>query len=139
MNSIDLTPLYRNSIGFDRFSKLLDGAFSDNNSTGYPPYNILMRTENEYELTIAAAGFAQEELSISVENNILTVKGERAEKSQEGTYLHHGIASRAFERRFNLADHVEVTAAKLQNGLLVIDLLREIPEKMKPRAIAINN
>lgn len=140
MNTFDLTPLYKNSIGFDRFSSLFDHAFSaDSRNTNYPPYNIVMRSENEYVVTLAVAGFAESDLDISTENNTLTVRGKQDATEDDVTYLHQGIATRAFERKFNLADHVEVTKASLKNGLLEIELLREIPEKMKPRVINIHS
>lgn len=139
MNTLDLTPLYKNSIGFDRFSSLFDHAFSaDARNSNYPPYNIVMRSENEYVVTLAVAGFDESELNISTESNTLTVRGKQDNTEDASTYLHQGIATRAFERKFNLADHVEVTNATLKNGLLSIELLREIPEKMKPRTIDIN-
>lgn len=138
MNSIDLTPLYRNSIGFDRLASLLDSALrTDTVTSGYPPYNIEMLGENRYAITLAVAGFEQTELDIMVEKGVLTVRGKKA-KEEERHYLHQGIANRAFERKFNLADYVEVTGADLNNGLLTIKLVKEIPEAMKPRTIAIN-
>lgn len=138
MNSVDLTPLYRSSIGFDRLASMIDSALaSDNTVSGYPPYNIEMLEENKYAITIAVAGFSQEELDIQVEKGVLTVRGNKAKK-EEGKYLYHGIANRTFERKFNLADYVEVTSADLANGLLTIDLVKEIPEAMKPKSIAIN-
>ncbi|MCR6650194.1 MAG: Hsp20 family protein [Cellvibrionaceae bacterium] len=138
MNSIDLTPLYRNSIGFDRLASLLDSALrTDSVSPGYPPYNIEMLGENRYAITLAVAGFDQGELDLMVEKGVLTVRGKKANE-EEHRYLHQGIANRAFERKFNLADHVEVTGADLHNGLLTINLVKEIPEAMKPRTIAIN-
>jgi molecular chaperone IbpA len=138
MNSIDLTPLYRSSVGFDRLGTLLDNALrADTSAVGYPPYNIEILDENRYSITLAVAGFAKHELDIQVEKGVLTVRGNR--RSKEGQkYLHQGIANRAFERKFNLADHVEVTNADLTNGLLSISLVKEIPEAMKPRTIAIN-
>lgn len=138
MNTIDLTPLYRNSIGFDRLASLLDSALrTDSVAPGYPPYNIEMLGENRYAITLAVAGFEQSELELTVEKGVLTVRGKKA-KEDERKYLHQGIANRAFERKFNLADYVEVTGADLQNGLLTISLVKEIPEAMKPRTIAIN-
>ncbi len=137
MNSIDLSPLYRNSIGFDRLASLLDNALSgDTVSTGYPPYNIEMLEENRYAITIAVAGFERDELEISVENGVLAVRGDKRD-DKERKYLHQGIANRKFERKFNLADYVEVQGADLANGLLTISLLKEIPEAMKPRSIPI--
>lgn len=138
MNSIDLTPLYRNSVGFDRLASLLDNALrTDSVTSGYPPYNIEMLGENRYAVTLAVAGFDERELEITVEKGVLTVRGKKA-KEEERHYLHQGIANRAFERKFNLADYVEVTGADLKNGLLTISLVKEIPEAMKPRTIAIN-
>lgn len=138
MNHIDLTPLYRNSVGFDRFSNLLDSALRTDNSAGYPPYNIKVLDENKYAVTIAVAGFEESELDIQVENNVLTVRGKQANKDENAHYLHQGIATRSFERKFNLADYVEVQGADLKNGLLSIALVREIPEAAKPKKIAIN-
>jgi molecular chaperone IbpA len=140
MNSIDLTPLYRSSIGYDRLGSLIDNALrGSDHSTGYPPYNIEVLDENHYAITLAVAGFDQDELDINVENNVLTIRGEKAKKDDENrNFLHLGIANRAFERKFNLAEHVEVTSADLNNGLLAVSLLREIPDAMKPKTIAIN-
>lgn len=139
MSSIDLTPLYRSSVGFDRLAPLINRAMRDESSgNGYPPYNIEMFAENQYSITLAVAGFAEEELTISVENGVLKVRGEKAQES-ERTFLHQGIANRTFERKFSLADHIEVTGADLSNGLLTINLVKEIPEAMKPRTIAIGD
>lgn len=139
MNTIDLTPLYRSSIGFDRFGALLDSALrTEQKSAGYPHYDIQVLDENRYAITLAVAGFEQSELDIQTEKNLLTVKGKKENTEQENKYLHQGIANRSFERKFNLADHVEVTDADLKNGLLTIQLVREIPEAMKPKTIAIN-
>jgi len=138
MNSVDLTPLYRSSIGFDRLASLLDSALtSDTTPSGYPPYNIEIIDENRYAITLAVAGFSQGDLDIQVEKGVLTVRGNQRDKD-ESKYLYHGIANRTFERKFNLADYVEVTNADLSNGLLTIDLVKEIPEAMKPKSIAIN-
>jgi len=138
MNTIDLTPLYRNSIGFDRLASLLDTALrTDSVSNAYPPYNIEMIEENRYAITLAVAGFNQQDLNVSVENNILTVSGKR-DRDDEHKYLYQGIAQRSFERKFNLADFVEVKDASFSNGLLTISLEKEIPEAMKPRTIAIS-
>ncbi len=140
MNSIDLTPLYRNSIGFDRFASLINHTLNSNNDAAtpsYPPYNIEELEENRYAITIAVAGFTEEELDIQVEKGVLTVRGKKT-STQEQKFLHRGIANRAFERKFNLADHIEITGADLANGLLAIQLKHEIPEAMKPRSIAIN-
>lgn len=139
MNRIDLTPLYRNTIGYDRLGSLLDAAFqTERTSTSYPPYNIEVVKENKYAITLAVAGFKQDELDIQVENGILTVKGKKEASEDSKSFLHQGIANRSFEQRFNLADHIEVVNAELQDGLLSISLVKEIPEAMKPKNIAIN-
>ena len=138
MNTIDLTPLYRSIVGYDRLASMLNNALnSDATSNGYPPYNIEMLDENQYAITLALAGFHKHEVDIVVEKGVLTVRGQKA-KQEERKYLHQGIAYRSFERRFNLADHVEVTAADLSDGLLTISLVKEIPEAMKPRTISIS-
>jgi len=139
MNTIDLTPLYRSSIGFDRFGSLLDSALRSEQSTSYPPYNIEVIGENEYAITLALAGFDDSDIDIQTEKGVLTVKGKK-EVKQEGTkFLHQGIANRSFERKFNLADYVEVKTASLEKGLLTISLIKEIPEAMKPKKIEINS
>ncbi|MHA7879929.1 MAG: Hsp20 family protein [Saccharospirillum sp.] len=141
MNSIDLTPLYRSTIGFDRMASLLDSALrGEQTGGGYPPYNIEVTGENQYGITLAVAGFEEDELNIQVENGVLSVRGKKAESEadKQRRFLHQGIAYRTFERKFNLADHVEVRGAELKNGLLTIQLVKEIPEAMKPRSIAIN-
>lgn len=139
MNSIDLAPLYRSSIGYDNLGTLINSALGAADlSPAYPPYNIEVQDENRYAITLAVAGFDKGELDISVANNVLTVRGKKAKKETERKYLHQGIANRAFERKFNLAEYVEVTGADLNVGLLTITLAREIPEAMKPRSIAIN-
>ncbi len=137
MNRYDLSPLYRSTVGFDRLFQLLDSANSVDNASGYPPYNIERRDENAYRVTLAVAGFAPDELSVEVKESTLTVRGQRKDDVSDGQLLHQGIASRAFERRFQLADHVVVTTANLENGLLSIDLVRELPESLKPRRIDI--
>ncbi len=138
MNSIDFTPLYRNSVGFDRLASLIDNAMrSDATSSSYPPYNIEMMEADHYAISIAVAGFDQDEIDIDVEKGVLTVRGKKA-KQKERKFLYQGIAERAFESKFNLADYVEVIDAKLNNGLLTIHLVKEIPEAMKPRKISIN-
>lgn len=141
MNTIDLTPLYRSSIGFDRLGSLLDTALrGEQNTTGYPPYNIEVTGENRYNISLAVAGFDESELNIEVEKGVLTISGKKsAADKEERRYLHQGIATRGFERKFSLADHVEVTGASLKNGLLSVNLVKEIPEEMKPRSIAINS
>jgi molecular chaperone IbpA len=139
MRQFDLTPLYRSTIGFDQLGSLLDtlGAF-DGDAPSYPPYNIERVSENEYRISMAVAGFGENDLTIEVKENVLSVRGDKQEeKTEDTTFLHRGIAARSFERRFQLADHVEVTGARLENGLLHIDLKRELPEKMKPRTIPI--
>ena len=139
MTRLDLTPLYRSSIGFDRMGSLLDTALrSEKTSAGYPPYDIEVRGDNQYAITLAIAGFEKGELDIQVEKGVLTVRGKKDEDKTERSYLYQGIANRTFERKFNLADHVEVSGADLNNGLLTISLLKEIPEAMKPKSIAIN-
>ncbi len=133
----DLTPLYRTGVGFDRLAKMLDEV-NNFDAPSYPPYNIERTGEHEYRITMAVAGFTADELNIEVKNNALTVSGKKAEREDKQEFLHQGIAARNFERRFQLADHVEVTGAEMENGLLHVDLKREIPEAMKPRTIAIN-
>ena len=133
----DLTPLYRSSVGFDRLARMLDEAASFE-APAYPPYNIERFSENEYRITMAVAGFSPSDISIETKGHALTVSGKKADKVEAKTeFLHQGIASRAFERRFQLADHVEVIGADLENGLLHISLKREIPEAMKPRTIPV--
>ena len=141
MTTIDLSPLYRSTIGFDRMANLLDAALrTDQTGTGYPPYNIEVTGENRYGITLAVAGFEEDELDIQVENGVLTVRGKKANSDDETNrrFLHQGIAYRSFERKFNLADHVEVKGAELKNGLLNISLVKEVPEAMKPKSIPIN-
>jgi molecular chaperone IbpA len=139
MTRIDLSPLYRSSIGFDRMGSLLDSALRSEKTTGgYPPYDIEVRGDNQYAITLAVAGFEQSELDIQVEKGVLTVRGKKDEDNSERNYLYQGIANRAFERKFNLADHVEVSSADLSNGLLTVQLVKEIPEAMKPKSIEIN-
>ena len=140
MRHVDFAPLYRSTVGFDRLFSLLDTLGTpENGQTTYPPYNIERTGEDAYRISMAVAGFSDSEISIEAHRNVLTVKGERTdEKSEDGSeVLYRGIAARAFERRFQLADHVEVKGASLQNGLLHVDLVREIPEAMKPRQIPI--
>ncbi len=138
MRHVDFSPLYRSTVGFDRLFTMLDSLSQPDQAQTYPPYNIERTGESTYRITMAVAGFDEKELSIEAHAHVLLVKGEKAEENGEQTeYLYRGIAKRAFERRFQLADHVEVTSAALKNGLLHIDLLRNIPEAMKPRKIAI--
>ena len=138
MRQYDFAPLYRSTVGFDRLFSMLDTLGSGENAQSYPPYNIERTGENAYRITMAVAGFSDSELSIESRENGLTVKGEKAEETAEGSeFLYRGIAGRAFERRFQLAEHVEVRGASLKNGLLHIDLVRVIPEALKPRKIEI--
>ena len=138
MTTFDFSPLYRTSVGFDRLASLMSSATRQDQGNSYPPYNIRITSEDHYRITMAVAGFSEDEIDITSEHNRLLVTGNRADEAEEqGEYLHRGIATRSFERRFNLADHVKVIAASLENGLLHIDLEREIPEEMKPRTIKI--
>ena len=140
MRNFDFSPFYRSTVGFDRIFDLMDSATKVEQATsGYPPYNIERVGEDSYRISIAVAGFGADDLSIETHENTLTVTGERAADDGERTFLHQGIAGRSFERRFQLADHVKVVSAALENGLLNIDLVREIPEAMKPRKIAIKS
>ncbi|SDZ76955.1 Hsp20 family protein [Microbulbifer marinus] len=139
MRNFDFTPLYRSAIGFDRMASLLDAmTTSEQKQPAYPPYDIELTGDDSYRISMAVAGFEQSELDIQVEQNRLTVSGKKPEDSEQRNFLHRGIAARNFERRFQLADHVKVTDAKLENGLLHIELVREIPEAMKPRKIEIS-
>lgn len=141
MRQFDLSPLYRSTIGFDRLFNLIDQATGLEASPGYPPYNIERTGENAYRITVAVAGFSEHDLSIETKENTLTIRGSKESRSENETVkaevLYQGIAARAFERRFQLADYVHVTGASLENGLLHVDLLREIPEAQKPRQIPI--
>lgn len=138
MRQFDLAPLYRSTVGFDRLFSALDQFVSADAVPSYPPYNIERTGENAYRITVAVAGFTDSDLSIEVKENALTLKGERkADGARQAEILHQGIAARGFERRFQLADYVHVTGAALENGLLHIDLVREIPEAKKPRQIQI--
>jgi molecular chaperone IbpA len=137
MRHYDLTPFYRTTVGFDRLFDLLENV-SKNEAGAYPPYNIERLGENDYRITLAVAGFGEGDIEIVSHEQTLTVKGARPEADDKRAFLHQGIAGRSFERRFQLADHVTVASAALENGLLNIDLKREIPEAMKPRKIAIN-
>ena len=139
MRHYDLTPLYRSTIGFDRLGSLLDTLASfEGVGPSYPPYNFERVGENEYRISMAVAGFGEKDLSIEVKENALSIRGEKETETEDTTFLHRGIASRSFERRFQLADHVLVKGASLENGLLHVDLVRELPEAMKPRTIAKN-
>lgn len=138
MHHVDYTPLYRTSVGFDRLFSLLDNVTTETNANAYPPYNIERTSDDAYRITMAVAGFAETDIDIETNDTVLTVKGGKVEDNRENVeILHQGIAARAFERRFQLADHVEVKNASLEHGLLHIDLVREVPEAMKPRKIAI--
>jgi molecular chaperone IbpA len=137
-SAFDFSPLFRSTVGFDRLPGLLEAAARfDEASMGYPPYNIEKLDDESYRITMAVAGFNEDDLEIEVRENSLIVSGRQAEDDGEKTYLHRGIAGRAFQRRFQIADHVKVTGARLENGLLHIDLVRELPEEMKPRQIHI--
>ncbi|WP_395673311.1 Hsp20 family protein [Phenylobacterium sp.] len=136
MRTVDLSPLYRSVVGFDRLAGLLEAATAEA-ATGYPPYNIERTEENAYRIEIAVAGFRPEELNVEVKENLLTVQGRKAANDETRRYLHRGLAERNFERRFQLADYVVVTDANLADGLLSISLKRELPEALKPRRIEI--
>lgn len=135
MRHTDFTPFYRSAIGFDRLFQMLDAATESD--TGYPPYNIERTGENAYRITMAVAGFTSDELKVEAKESTLSVSGDKKPDTAQRTFLHRGIAARNFERRFQLADYVEVVAANFENGLLNIELQRNIPERMKPRQIAI--
>jgi len=137
MRNVDLSPLYRSFIGFDHLASLLDNANRTDKNGGYPPYNIAAVADDKYRITMAIAGFQDSELEIKSEQNTLIVKGTKAEQEQQTKYLYQGIAERNFERRFQLGDYIKVLGADLENGLLHIDLEREIPEALKPRTIEI--
>ena len=137
MRRYDLSPLFRSTIGFDHLAAIMDQLASVETDNGFPPYNIERLTEHGYRITMAVAGFSTEDLGIEVKEATLTVRGEKRPEANDREYLHRGIAARNFERRFRLADHVEVTGAALENGFLHVDLKREIPETMKPRTIQI--
>ncbi|QPZ91904.1 Hsp20 family protein [Thioclava electrotropha] len=138
MRNFDLSPLYRATVGFDRVADMMDRALtSDLAQPTYPPYNIEKTDENAYRISIAVAGFGSDELSVELKDGALIVTGRKAEDDSGRTYLHRGIATRAFERRFALADHVKVTGATHEDGMLHLDLVREVPEALKPRRIEI--
>ncbi|WP_334150647.1 Hsp20 family protein [Hyphomicrobium sp.] len=139
MRHFDFTPLYRSTVGFDRLAQLLDSVSGDLDAP-YPPYNIERLGDNEYRITMAVAGFSTNEIKVDVKESALTVRGEKKADESDGDakrFLHRGIAARSFERRFQLADHVEVKGAELKDGLLNIDLVRNLPERMRPRSIPI--
>ena len=140
MTNFDFSPLYRTTVGFDHLSSLLDNIHrSERASNSYPPYNIELLDENQYQITMADSGFRSKELDIQAEKQTLTVKGQKLPDQGMRNYLHQGIAGRNFERKFQLAEHIEIKAAQLANGLLHIDLVREIPEAMKPKTIPIKD
>jgi len=140
MTRIDYSPLFRSTIGFDRLTRMLDtAAGGDDNVSNYPPYNIEKAGEDTYRIILAVAGFAEADLDVELKEGVLTISGKRADGNGELTYLHQGIAERAFQRRFQLEEHVEAAGAALANGLLQIDLVRQLPEAMKPRRIGIKS
>ena len=139
MRTFDFAPLYRSSVGFDQLANLLDSVTRvEQKQPGYPPYNIEVTGTNEYRISMAVAGFSQDELALETKDHTLTVTGQKADENSERKFLHRGIATRNFSRAFQLAEHVKVTNARLDNGLLHIDLAREVPEAMKPRKIEIS-
>ncbi|MEE9453249.1 MAG: Hsp20 family protein [Paracoccaceae bacterium] len=138
MRTYDLSPLYRSTVGFDRLAGILDNVMSaDSSQSGYPPYNIEKTDENAYRITIAVAGFTETDLNIEARDGQLVVSAKKITEEKGTEYLHRGIATRAFEKRFQMADHVRATGALTENGLLHIDLVREVPEALKPRTIEI--
>ena len=137
MRTFDFSPLYRSAVGFDRLMNVLDAAQKNGAADGYPPYNIEKTSEDSYQITLAVAGFRSADLDVEVRDGQLVIVGKGDSEEQDNQFLHRGIARRAFERRFQLADHVEVKSADLVDGLLKVDLVREIPEAMKPRKIDI--
>jgi len=141
MRTLDLNPLYRSIVGFDRMASLLDAASNAATTQGYPPYNIEQIDENNYRIELAVAGFGEDDLDIELHENVLTVTGRKSESEEDSgkNYVHRGIAERAFERSFHLADHVAVGKAGLSHGMLVIELKRELPEALKPRKIEIGD
>mgnify|MGYP001030963287 FL=1 len=140
MRAFDFTPLYRATVGFDRMADMLDRALTqDSGANTYPPYNIEKTADNAYRISVAVAGFGESELNVEQREQELIVTARKAKEDETRTYLHRGIATRAFERRFQLADHVRVTGASQENGMLHIDLVREVPEALKPRRIEITS
>jgi len=139
MRTFDLSPLFRSTVGFDHLTQALDAALQANDSSlSYPPYNIEKTGEDAYRIAMAVAGFSSEDLEIVTHEGVLSVKGRAKAEDGKITYLYHGIAARAFERRFQLADYIHVTGARLENGMLFVELARQVPEALKPRTIAIN-
>lgn len=140
MRTFDLSPLFRSTVGFDRLARLLDSAQRvDEQTFSYPPYNIEKLSEDNYRITMAVAGFSPEDIDITTEEQSLIISGRSRKEEEETQYLHRGIAGRSFERRFDLAEHIRVTDASLDNGLLHVGLKREVPEMLKPRRIPIAN
>ena len=137
MRNFDLTPLYRSTVGFDRLANILDNVTRTDGGSSYPPYNIEKTGDDAYRITIAVAGFSDDELTIEARDGQLVISGKKAETQEDPNFLHRGIATRAFEKRFQLADHVRATDAVTENGLLHVDLVRELPEALKPRKIEI--
>lgn len=137
MRTYDFSPLYRSTVGFDRLAQLLDSVSTVDSGTGYPPYNIEKTSDEAYRISIAVAGFSDEELAIEAKDHQLVISGKKAADAEERSFLHRGIANRAFEKRFQLADHVRAVGATTENGLLHVDLVRKVPEALKPRQIAI--
>jgi molecular chaperone IbpA len=139
MNTLDFSPLFRTAIGFDRLARLVDTARTSTDGQSYPPYNIEKTAEDSYVLTMAVAGFGENDLEITAQNNVLVVAGKAPSEEEQRKFLYRGIAGRAFERRFALADHIEVEGAELRNGLLHVALRHRVPEALKPRRIAIGS
>ncbi len=141
MNALDFSPLFRSTVGFDRLSQMLESSLLTDQGSSYPPYNIVKVDDDHYRITMAVAGFSENDIDITAKENQLVVQGKALdrEENKDVTYLHRGIAERAFERRFQLAEHIRVTNAGLSNGLLTVELVREIPEAMKPRKIDIKS
>ena len=141
MNALDFSPLFRSTVGFDRLSQMLESNLMTDQGVSYPPYNIVKLDDDHYRITMAVAGFTEKDIDITAKENQLIVQGKALERElgKDATYLHRGIAERAFERRFQLADHIRVTNAGLDNGLLHVELVREIPEAMKPRKVEIKS
>ncbi|MFL9925789.1 Hsp20 family protein [Herbaspirillum lusitanum] len=137
MRSYDFSPLYRSAIGFDRLAQLFDSAQRAESQPSYPPYNIELVAEDKYRITMAVAGFARSEIEIETENDTLKIVGRKQKEDQQTNFLHRGIAARDFEQRFQLANHIKVVGAQMENGLLNIELVREVPEALKPRKIEI--
>ena len=136
MRTYDFSPMFRHSVGFDRMQRLMDAA-TTRTEVSYPPYNIETDGEDAYRVTVAVAGFGEDDLDVTLEKETLTISGKKAEEAEGEAFLHRGIAGRNFQLKFNLADHIKVSGANLENGVLVVDLVREVPEELKPRQIEI--